>query len=203
MSLEAHADPYTILNAAVDPIVTIDASGTILWANDATEAKFGWSRSEIAGEPVSMLMPHDDAAAHQGYIDHYLESGEARIIGRGRELTALHRDGHSIPIHLAVSEIADTTPRSFMGIMRDLSELRAAQDALLKQQANVAHAARLSVMGEMTASIAHEINQPLTAISLYAQSGIRLLEQTPIPADKLTALSGQAGKPVATRRCGD
>ena len=165
-----------ILDSVVDAIITIDAGGTIQSANTATLRKVGYSAEELLGQPLTVLMPEPYRSQHQVYVESFLATGQAQIIGVGRELSAQRKDGEVFPIYLAVSEIDEEGGRYFAGIIRDLSEQKAAQKALDEQRERLSQVARLSTMGEMTASIAHEINQPLTAISMYAQACIRLLQ---------------------------
>lgn len=190
------AEIRTILETAVDAIIIIDEDGRIEAFNRAASSLFGYRADEVVGTAVSRLMPPPHRELHDSYLRRYLQTGEKRIIGIGRELEALHRDGQRIPIHLAVSEIRLRGQRRFTGFVRDLSEQHAAREALAEQREKLAHVGRLSIMGEMTASIAHEINQPLTAIAMYAQSSLKLL-QRPQPdlgrlAEALEKLSNQS-----------
>ncbi|MEM9623853.1 MAG: PAS domain S-box protein [Pseudomonadota bacterium] len=174
-----------VLDAVVDAIITIDVRGQMLSVNRATLEMFGYAEDQLVGQPVSMLMPEPYRSQHQSYVDSYTQGGEAKIIGIGRELQALRQDGSVFPIYLAVSKISAQEGMYFVGIIRDLSEQKRAQDVLLEQRDRLAQVGRLSTMGEMTASIAHEINQPLTAISMYAQACIRLLEKSEVRSDKI------------------
>jgi two-component system, LuxR family, sensor kinase FixL len=171
------AEILAILRTAVDGIILMDEQGCIEVMNEAAERLFGYTQSELAGQPVDVLMPEPYRSSHGHYLRNYLLTGKARIIGIGRELEASTRDGRRIPIHLSVSEIRLEGTRRFTGFVRDLSDQRATLEVLAEQRERLAHVGRLSTMGEMTASIAHEINQPLTAISMYAQSGLKLLQR--------------------------
>ena len=189
-----------ILATTVDAIIVIDHGGIIESFNQAATRIFGYSAEEAVGKPVTLLMDEPHRSDHDGYIQRYLDTGEAKIIGIGRELEARHKDGHRIPIYLAVSEVATNGQRRFTGVIRDLTEQRATREALAEQRERLAHVGRLSTMGEMTASIAHEINQPLTAIAMYAQAGIKMidsgrpdLERLRDALDKLSTQSLRAG----------
>lgn len=164
-----------ILAAAVDGIVLINRESEILEFNAAAERMFGYSRAQVLGQPVEMLMPEPYRSGHCDYISRYLSTREPHVIGIGREVKAQRRDGSTFPVWLSVSE-ADT-PRGvrFVGIVRDLSQQRAAEREQAALEARLEHVARFSLMGEMAAGIAHEINQPLSAIATYAQAGKRLL----------------------------
>jgi two-component system, LuxR family, sensor kinase FixL len=196
----SHAEMQAILETAVDAIIIIDEFGVIETFNPAAVKLFGYDRSEIIGHPITRLMPEPHRSNHDHYMQRYLQTGEKRIIGIGRELQGLTRSGSRVPIYLAVSEIMLQGRRRFTGIIRDLSEQQATREALAEQREKLAHVGRLSTMGEMTASIAHEINQPLTAISMYAQSSLKLiqrgnpdLEKLAVALDKLNTQSLRAG----------
>jgi two-component system sensor kinase FixL len=124
-----------------------------------------------------MLMPAGEASRHDSYLSNYIATGRASIIGVGRELVGVTSGGDRVPIYLAISDIRLRGRRRFAGIVRNLTEQHAAREALASQREKLAHVGRLSTMGEMTASIAHEINQPLTAISMYAQASLKLIER--------------------------
>lgn len=181
------AENLALLDTAVDAIVVIDESGRIETFNPAATRLFGYRPEEVLGEPVNMLMPEPHRSRHDAYMQRYMTTGEQRIIGIGRELEAQDKQGRRIPIYLAVSEIKLQGRRRFTGIIRDLSDQRAAREALAEQREKLAHVGRLSTMGEMTASIAHEINQPLTAIGMYAQSSLKLIQRGDPDLDKLAA----------------
>jgi len=181
------AENLALLDTAVDAIIVIDEAGRIETFNPAASRMFGYAAEEVIGEPVTMLMPEPHRSRHDAYMQRYMNTGEKRIIGIGRELEAQDKQGRRIPIYLAVSEIRSYGRRRFTGIIRDLSEQHAAREALAEQREKLAHVGRLSTMGEMTASIAHEINQPLTAISMYAQSSLKLIQRGDPDLDKLAA----------------
>ncbi len=173
----ALAETQAILDTAVDGIIIIDERGTIETFNQAAMELFGYTPEEVIGKSINRLMTTGDAEHHDRYLADYLKTGKASIIGVGRELTALRSDGGRVPIYLAVSDIRLPGRRRFAGIVRNLTEQHEAREALASQREKLAHVGRLSTMGEMTASIAHEINQPLTAISMYAQASLKLLER--------------------------
>jgi two-component system, LuxR family, sensor kinase FixL len=183
----SQAEVQAILETAVDAIILIDEAGIIENFNTAASHLFGYTKDEILGQPVTLLMPEPHRSRHDQYMRRYLETGERQIIGIGRELEAQTRSGKRVPIYLAVSEILVQGRRRFTGIIRDLSEQYAAREALSEQREKLAHVGRLSTMGEMTASIAHEINQPLTAISMYAQSSLKLIQRGEPDLGKLAA----------------
>jgi two-component system sensor kinase FixL len=164
-----------LLDAAVDAVVVIDNRGRIETFNRAAEQLFGFNATEVLGQNVNVLMPEPDRSAHDGYLHRYQTTGEARIIGIGREVQARRRDGSVFPASLAVGRVAGADPPRFVGFIRDISERIAAERAAVQAQDRLTHVARLSTMGEMAAGLAHEINQPLAAITTYAQACQRLL----------------------------
>jgi PAS domain S-box-containing protein len=127
MTQASEARLNAILDAMLDCVITIDARGLILSANAATERLLGHPRDRLIGRNVSMLMPEPYAGAHDGYLQHYLSTGEARIIGIGREVVALHADGTTIPVELGVTEMRDGERREFVGILRDLRARKQAE----------------------------------------------------------------------------
>ena len=166
-----------LMEAAVDAIILIDREGLIERFNRAAVEMFGYEESEVRGRNVNMLMPQPHRARHDGYLSRYRETGQAAIIGSGREETALRKNGETFPILLTVGEFRQKDVRKFVGFVRDLSESRAAQVKVRQLEAQLAHADRLVALGELTAGIAHEINQPLTAIAAYADAGRAMTER--------------------------
>jgi len=128
-----------LMQAAVDAIIVIDQRGRMAALNDAACRMFGYSLHELLSENVSMLMPEPDRSAHDGYLARHLETGKARIIGIGREITAQRKDGTTFPARLSVGRIADAGPPRFVGIVRDVSAERDAS-AVLKLERDRANA---------------------------------------------------------------
>jgi len=164
-----------ILETAVDAIVIIDEAGIVQQANPAVQRLFGYTPEELVGGNVSLLMPSPDRERHGQYIRNYLRTGEARIIGIGREVLARRKDGSLLPVELAVSEVRLPGRRLFAGSLRDISDRKRAEEQARVRLDELAHASRLTAMGEMAAGIAHEINQPLSAIVSFAGACLRIL----------------------------
>jgi two-component system sensor kinase FixL len=178
---QAGADnPFEVLmDAAVDAIIIIDEKGSILRFNRSAQQMFGYTADFVRGSNVSMLMPEPDRSRHDGHLERYLAGGDANIIGAGRQVAGLRSNGLVFPMHLSVGEVSMNDGRSqFVGIIRDLSEQKAAEDQVHKLEEQLLHADRLVILGELTAGIAHEINQPLTAIAAYADAGKHLVERS-------------------------
>lgn len=160
-----------LLDAAVDAIIIIDGRGVIEQINRAGLLLFGYSEDELIGRNIRQLMPEPHRSKHDGYLATYQRTGRAAIIGRGREETAVKKNGETFPILLTVGEIRQESSRRFVGFVRDLSDSRAAEAQVRELEDRLLHADRLVTLGELTAGIAHEINQPLTAIAAYADAG--------------------------------
>lgn len=172
---EAHL--RSILETVPDAMIVIDERGHILSFSAAAERMFGFSEDEVLGENVSMLMPSPDRERHDGYLERYLRTGERRIIGIGRVLTARHRDGATFPIELSVGEARIGDDRVFTGFIRDLTERQEAELRVHDLQSVLAHVQRVSEMGTLATSLAHELNQPLTAIANYVETARDMLEK--------------------------
>ena len=165
-----------LLDAAVDAIIVIDYRGRIETFNSAAEVIFGFSAQEVLGKNVSLLMPEPYRREHDGYIRNYLETGNAKIIGIGREAQAKRKSGSVFPIDLSVGEIPTADQPKFVGIVRDTTERKRSEEEVHQTRERLAQFGRLSTLGEMAASLAHELNQPLTAIATYTQACQRLIE---------------------------
>jgi two-component system, LuxR family, sensor kinase FixL len=181
----AVAELNALLDAAVDAVILIDERGRITTFNKAAERMFGYAAGDVVGKDIAMLMGDKDATEHSGHIQRYLTTRQARIIGIGREVQGRRASGELFPIALSVGEAADANGRRFVGILRDLSGQRAAEQRTRSLEIRLAHVARFNLMGEMAAGIAHEINQPLSAIATYAQAASRIIQQSQSGMDTL------------------
>jgi two-component system, LuxR family, sensor kinase FixL len=172
----SEAQLESILETIPDGMVVIDERGVVRSFSAAAERLFGYSAAEVKGRNVSMLMPSPYREQHDGYITRYLATGERRIIGVGRVARAQRKDGSTFPIELAVGEVRSESERLFTGFIRDLSERQEREQRLHEIQSELIHVSRLSELGQMVSALAHEVNQPLTAIENYLRAGIRLME---------------------------
>jgi two-component system, LuxR family, sensor kinase FixL len=165
----------SILDTVPDAIIVIDAQGIIQSFSPAAERLFGYASAEVVGRNVNVLMPAPHREAHDGYIESYLRTGERRIIGIGRVVTGRGKDGETFPMELQVGEFSFFGTRYFTGFVRDLTQRQEAERRIQDLQAELMHASRLSVMGQMASTMAHELNQPLTAVMNYLEAGRQLL----------------------------
>lgn len=166
----------SILATVPDAMVVIDDAGSILSFSAAAERLFGYAEMEVVGRNVSVLMPSPYREQHDGYIARYETTGERRIIGIGRVVTGLKRDGTQFPMELSVGEARDEGHRIFTGFIRDLTTQQLAELRMKELQAELIHVSRVSAMGTMASTLAHELNQPLTAIANYLEAGRDLID---------------------------
>lgn len=166
-----------VLDTAADGIVVIDDKARILVFNKASERLFGFTAAEMLGRNVKAIMPDDYAEQHDRYVADYLRTGVAKIIGIGREVKGRHRNGTEFPIELSVGEAMTPEGRQFIGIIRDLRPRKEAEQRMTQLQGELLHLARVSAMDEMGGALAHELNQPLTALMLYLQTVQRAIRK--------------------------
>jgi two-component system sensor kinase FixL len=195
----------SILDTVPDAMIVIGEAGIIGSFSAAAERLFGYRPDEVIGQNVSILMPEPDRNRHDSYIERYRRTGERHIIGFGRVVTGQRKDGSTFPMHLTVGEmrIEDHQHRTgskhhhFTGFIQDLTERQETQAKLQELQTNLFHVSRLSALGEMASSLAHELNQPLAAINNYLTGSQRLLQESqdprsPMIREALIKASGQA-----------
>ncbi|MCJ8158688.1 PAS domain S-box protein [Sphingomonas sp. LaA6.9] len=167
----------SILETVPDAMVTIDEQGHIRSFSATAEALFGYKAHEVLGHNITLLMPERYRNHHDELLTRYLKTGEPYLVGRTRTMTALHRNGAEIPIELAVGEAYNGNVRVFIGFVRNISEQLAAQARLGELRDQLLHVSRLSAMGEMAAGLAHELNQPLAAITNFLGAAEMLLAE--------------------------
>ena len=176
-SREAHL--RSILETVPDAMVIIDEGGLIQSFSATAERLFGFTAGEIQGRNVSVLMPMPYRQEHDGYLGRYLMTGERRIIGTSRVVVGQRKDGSTFPMELFVGEVLLEGKRQFIGFVRNLTERHERERRLHEVQSELLHVSRLSTMGEMASTLAHELNQPLAAIANYLQGSRRLLKDSP------------------------
>ena len=207
-----------LLDAAVDAVVMIDHRGTIFVFNRSAERLFGYTAAEVMGQNVNMLMPAPWREEHDGYLERYARTGIPHIIGVGREVEGQRKDGSRFPAFLSVGRVADSDPPRFVGFVRDvtterlaLASIQAERDHAVTRrreeqearrlQERLTHVSRMATMGEMAAGIAHELNQPLSAIATYARACERFLNSA--QPDLPETLSSLAEISAEAMRAGD
>lgn len=171
----------SILHTIPDAMIVIDGQGIMQLFSTAAERLFGWSEQEAIGRNVSILMPEPDSSRHDGYIARYRTTSDPHIIGIGRIVTGKRRDGTTFPMHLSIGEMQSGGEPYYTGFVRDLTEHQRTQARLQELQSELVHVSRLTAMGEMASALAHEINQPLAAISNYMKGSRRLLAESRDP----------------------
>ena len=177
LAREAHLQ--SILDTVPEAMIVIGERGTMQYFSSAAERLFGYDAKEAIGHNVKMLMPSPYCESHDTYLDRYLTTGERRIIGIGRVVVGQRKDGSTFPMELAVGEMQSADRRYFTGFIRDLTERQKTEARLQELQSELVHISRLTAMGEMASTLAHELNQPLSAISNYLKGSRRLLSDGP------------------------
>ena len=168
-----------VIDAALDGMVVIDSSGTVLLYNAACERLFGYSAEEVLGNNVKMLMTPPDRKNHDTYLQNYLRTGTARIIGSGRDVTGRRKDGSTVPMRLSVGELRDDNEALlFIGTLHDLTEALTARERIEELQSELMQVARASAVGEMGLTLAHELTQPLSAVAGFVEASAALIDQS-------------------------
>jgi two-component system sensor kinase FixL len=170
----------TMLNAIVETVpgalISIDERGSITSFSRNAERMFGYSEAEVLGRNINMLMPSPYREEHDGYLANYRRTGIKKIIGIGRVVVAQRKDGNTFPIELAVGEMQAKPGRQFLGFVRDITAGERAERQIHQLQTNLLQSSRLTVMSEMASALAHELNQPLSAIMGYVDAAQHVLK---------------------------
>jgi two-component system sensor kinase FixL len=207
-ALASAAHLKSILDTIPDAMIIIDERGVVQSFSAAAERLFGFRADEVIGHNVKMMMPTPYRESHDSYLQRYLRTGERRIIGIGRVVVGERKDGSTFPMELAVGEMKSANRRFFTGFIRDLTERQKTEARLQELQSELVHISRLTAMGEMAATLAHELNQPLSAIANYMKGSRRLLESSADPSvatvrdamDKAAAQAMRAGEIIRRLR---
>ncbi len=174
LAREAHLQ--SILDTVPEAMIVIDERGVMQYFSSAAERLFSYDAKEAIGHNVKVLMPSPYRESHDTYLTRYRDTGERRIIGIGRVVVGQRKDGSTFPMELAVGEMKSGDKRFFTGFIRDLTERQKTEARLQELQSELVHISRLTAMGEMASTLAHELNQPLSAISNYLRGSRRLLD---------------------------
>ena len=173
---EREAHLRSVLETVPDAMVVIDRTGIIRSFSATAVRLFGYAAEEVIGGNVSLLMPEPYRGQHDGYLKRYARTGERHIIGTGRVVVGQRKDGSTFPMELAVGETTSGEVHFYTGFIRDLTERQEAQQRLQELQAELIHVSRFTALGEMASTLAHELNQPLTAVASYLKGAGRLLD---------------------------
>ena len=174
LAREAHLQ--SILDTVPEAMIVIDERGIMRSFSSAAERLFGYRAYEALEQNVKILMPTPYREDHDGYLQRYMQTGDRHIIGIGRVVVGRRKDGSTFPMELAVGEMNSGNRRFFTGFIRDLTERQNTEARLQELQSELVHISRLTAMGEMASTLAHELNQPLSAISNYLKGSRNLLE---------------------------
>ena len=183
-----------IVQTATDAMVSTDESGVIQFANPAAMKVFGYDPEELIGKPLTVLMPEYLRKAHENGFGRYLATGQRHLNWEGTQLTALRKNGQEFPVEVSFGELTVNGQRVFTGFIRDTTERKQAEEArerLRRVQADLEHLTRVSTIGELTASLAHEVNQPLTAITNNGSACMRLLANQNLNPEVLRRALGE------------
>jgi two-component system, LuxR family, sensor kinase FixL len=179
------AQLQSILDTVPEGMIVIDDQGIMRSFSLTAERLFGWSAAEVIGKNVSILMPSPYRQEHDGYLHRYLDTGERRIIGIGRIVVGERKDGSTFPMELSVGEARIGAEQFFTGFIRDLTERRTQERRVQELQSELVHVSRLTAMGEMASSLAHELNQPLSAITSYLRGASTLLKAEKVDTERV------------------
>jgi PAS domain S-box-containing protein len=180
----SHDGLRLILETALDAVVVMNSDGVVTDWNDRAESVFGWSRADAVGRILAdLIIPERYRQAHKAGLRRYLESGRGEALGKRLELSALRNGGEEFPVELSISPILDGERVLFVGCLRDVTE----RNALRVARVELARVSQVMAMGEMAASIAHEINQPLVAIVASGNAAVQWLASAPPDLDKARA----------------
>ncbi|MBV8653967.1 MAG: PAS domain S-box protein [Alphaproteobacteria bacterium] len=190
---EREANLQMILSTMPVAMIVIDERGQICSFSPSAERLFGWMAGEAVGRNIRILMPSPYREAHDSYLQRYAQTGERRIIGVGRVLVGERKDGSIFPMELTIGEANTEHGRFFTGFARDLTERQRTEARLQELQSELVRVSRVTAMGEMASAIAHELNQPLSAIANYLKGASRLLAEPEIPRERVEGALEKAG----------
>lgn len=176
---EAKGRFRSLMDNCVDALIIIDETGTILDFNPAAEKIFQFETTEVLGKNVSVLMPQPYHSAHDGYLRNYMTTGEAKIIGIGREVVGRRKDDTTFPMELSVGEMPDGGTRNFVGIVRDITHRRTIETQLLQ-------ASKMEAIGQLTGGIAHDFNNLLAILTMDLEMLSDLTEDNAESAELVT-----------------
>jgi PAS domain S-box-containing protein len=178
-----------IIDSALDAVLSMDERGNVTEWNAQAETMFGWKRDQAVGQALSdLFIPPQYREAHTKGLQHFIGTGVGPLLNRRIEIVALHRDGTEIPVEVSIAPYQINGSWEFSGFVRDISEKKAAEASMRRQrdmEMELAHANRVVTMGQLSASIAHEVNQPIGAAVTNAHAALRWLGATPPNLDEV------------------
>jgi PAS domain S-box-containing protein len=173
------------VEASPSAIVMINPQGEIVLVNRLTERLFGYSREELIGKTVEILVPERFREGHPAHRAGFFAAPQSRAMGAGRDLFARRKDGMEFRVEIELNPIQTSEGTLVLTAIVDITERKRAEAELQEQRAELAHVARISTMGELAASLAHELNQPLTAILSNAQAALRFMTSKPADLEEV------------------
>ncbi len=186
----AEGQARLIVERALDAIIVIESDGAVSGWNEQAQGIFGWSRAEIIGKPLSdTIIPPEYRAAHEAGLKRFLATGEGPLLNKRIEILGLHKDGHELQIELSIAPVKVGDRWTFSAFVRDLTESKRTAAALRETREELAWMSRLTAMGELSASIAHEIKQPLTAIISNTETSLYWLSKSNPDIEKVRAIN--------------
>jgi PAS domain S-box-containing protein len=174
-----------VVEAAPNAMIMVNQEGQITLANQQAEKTFGYPREELLGRPIEMLVPERLRSGHQGFRHDYLCDPQARPMGAGRELFGRRKDGSEVPVEIGLSPIHTSKGLLVLASIVDITERKLAELEAARQRHDLAHLARVTALGELSSSLAHELTHPLTAILSNAQAAQRFLADDDVDLDEV------------------
>ena len=183
----------SVLRTIPDALIIIDERGVIHDFSDTAERQFGWTADEVTGRNINMLMPSAHREAHSDLLAGFVSTHEPRMTGIGGVLAGERKDGSTFPMELSVGEMHLPAGRFYTSFVRDLTERQKTESRLQELQSELVHMSRLTALGEMASALAHELNQPLSAIGNYLMGSKALLKREQVPHARVADAVERAG----------
>jgi PAS domain S-box-containing protein len=177
--LESEARHRVVVEAASDAVISMDENGLVVLANPAIKSIFGYEPAELIGKPLTLLMPESMRKLHENGYKRYIKTGERRLNWQGTEVIAQRANGEEFPVEVSFGEMTINGHKMFTGFIRDITEKKRTEEALRTLEAELTRMTRVMTMGQLTASIAHEVSQPLSGIITNASTCLRMLNNDP------------------------
>ena len=174
-----------VVEAAPNAMIMVNQEGQITLANQQAEKTFGYPREELLGRPIEMLVPERVRSDHRGFRHDYFCDPQARPMGAGRELFGRRKDGSEVPVEIGLSPIHTSKGMLVLASIVDITERKLAELEAARQRHDLAHLSRVSTVGELSSSLAHELTHPITAILSNAQAAQRFLANDDVDLDEV------------------